>query len=81
MQIPLPEEPDTDDEAKIKKWKWKVRSVKKENRERYSQRCDVELKLAVSSVELYVQSITNPYSLMVTHPFICMGAGSTENEG
>ncbi|KAK7295556.1 hypothetical protein RJT34_18466 [Clitoria ternatea] len=46
--IPLPEEPDTDDEAKIKKWKWKVRSVKKENRERYSQRCDIELKLAVA---------------------------------
>lgn len=47
-QVPLPEEPDTDDEAQIKKWKWKVKSVKKENRERYSQRCDIELKLAVS---------------------------------
>ncbi|XP_057436210.1 DNA-directed RNA polymerase 2, chloroplastic/mitochondrial [Lotus japonicus] len=46
--VPLPEEPDTDDEAQIKKWKWKVKSVKKENRERYSQRCDIELKLAVA---------------------------------
>jgi len=47
-QVPLPDEPDTDDEAKIKKWKWKVKSVQKENRERYSLRCDIELKLAVS---------------------------------
>lgn len=46
--VPLPDEPDTDDEAKIKKWKWKLKSVKKENRERYSQRCDIELKLAVA---------------------------------
>ncbi|TKY65013.1 DNA-directed RNA polymerase 2B [Spatholobus suberectus] len=46
--VPLPDEPDTDDEAKIKKWKWKVKSVQKENRERYSQRCDIELKLAVA---------------------------------
>ncbi|CAJ1835798.1 unnamed protein product [Sphenostylis stenocarpa] len=46
--VPLPDEPDTDDEAKIKKWKWKVKSVRKENRERYSQRCDIELKLAVA---------------------------------
>ncbi|XP_057981950.1 DNA-directed RNA polymerase 2B, chloroplastic/mitochondrial-like [Malania oleifera] len=46
--IPLPEKPDTEDEAQLKKWRWKVRSVKKENRERHSQRCDVELKLAVA---------------------------------
>ncbi|RDX72005.1 DNA-directed RNA polymerase 2, chloroplastic/mitochondrial, partial [Mucuna pruriens] len=52
--VPLPDEPDTDDEAKIKKWKWKVKSVQKENRERYSQRCDIELKLAVSFLEHYV---------------------------
>lgn len=45
---PLPEEPETDDESKIKKWKWKIRSIKKENGERHSQRCDVELKLAVA---------------------------------
>ncbi|KAM6549324.1 hypothetical protein CsatB_021000 [Cannabis sativa] len=44
----LPEKPDSEDEALIKKWKWDVRSVKKENRERYSQRCDIELKLAVA---------------------------------
>lgn len=47
MQVPLPEKPDTEDETLIRKWKWKVRAVKKENRERHSQRCDTELKLAV----------------------------------
>ncbi|KAG6660092.1 DNA-directed RNA polymerase 2B, chloroplastic/mitochondrial isoform X3 [Carya illinoinensis] len=46
--IPLPNEPDTEDEAQLKKWKWKVKSLKKENRERHSQRCDIELKLAVA---------------------------------
>ncbi|KAL6961101.1 DNA-directed RNA polymerase 2, chloroplastic/mitochondrial, variant 2 [Sarracenia purpurea var. burkii] len=46
--IPLPEKPDTEDEAILRKWKWKIRNVKKENRERYSQRCDLELKLAVA---------------------------------
>ncbi|XP_017975630.1 PREDICTED: DNA-directed RNA polymerase 2, chloroplastic/mitochondrial isoform X3 [Theobroma cacao] len=44
--VPLPEKPDSEDEAVLRKWKWKVRSVKKENRERHSLRCDVELKLA-----------------------------------
>ncbi|XP_052198727.1 DNA-directed RNA polymerase 1B, mitochondrial isoform X2 [Diospyros lotus] len=46
--VPLPDEPDTEDEAEIRKWKWKVRTVKKENSERHSQRCDIELKLAVA---------------------------------
>ncbi|GAB2248408.1 hypothetical protein Droror1_Dr00008290 [Drosera rotundifolia] len=46
--VPLTEEPDTDDEAKFKQWKWKVRVVKKENNERHAQRCDTELKLAVA---------------------------------
>ncbi|KAJ8546257.1 hypothetical protein K7X08_018840 [Anisodus acutangulus] len=46
--VPLPEEPDTEDEAVRTKWGWKVKSVKKENRERHSQRCDIELKLAVA---------------------------------
>ncbi|XP_017975629.1 PREDICTED: DNA-directed RNA polymerase 2, chloroplastic/mitochondrial isoform X2 [Theobroma cacao] len=46
--VPLPEKPDSEDEAVLRKWKWKVRSVKKENRERHSLRCDVELKLAVA---------------------------------
>ena len=49
LQVPLPDEPDTEDEAEIRKWKWKVRTVKKENSERHSQRCDIELKLAVCS--------------------------------
>lgn len=46
--VPFPEEPDTEDEAVRTKWRWKVKSVKKENRERHSQRCDIELKLAVA---------------------------------
>lgn len=46
-QVPLPEKPDTEDETLLKNWKWHLRSVKKENSERHSQRCDVELKLAV----------------------------------
>ncbi|KAL8251163.1 hypothetical protein R6Q59_034856 [Mikania micrantha] len=46
--IPLPEKPCTEDEEQLTKWKWKVKKVKKENRERYSQRCDVDLKLTVA---------------------------------
>ncbi|RVX06547.1 DNA-directed RNA polymerase 2, chloroplastic/mitochondrial [Vitis vinifera] len=46
--VPLPEKPDTEDEAQLRKWKWKVKSVKKANSERHSQRCDIELKLAVA---------------------------------
>ncbi|XP_044493782.1 DNA-directed RNA polymerase 2, chloroplastic/mitochondrial-like isoform X2 [Mangifera indica] len=46
--IPIPEEPDMEDVAEIKKWKWKMKAAKKENSERHSQRCDVELKLAVA---------------------------------
>ncbi|XP_031388098.1 DNA-directed RNA polymerase 1B, mitochondrial isoform X2 [Punica granatum] len=46
--IPLPEEPDTEDESQLRKWKWKVKGLKKENNERHSQRCDIELKLAVA---------------------------------
>ncbi|KAJ6734913.1 DNA-DIRECTED RNA polymerase MITOCHONDRIAL [Salix purpurea] len=45
--VPLPEKPETEDEALLK-WKWKLRAVKKENRERHAQRCDIELKLAVA---------------------------------
>lgn len=52
FKIPLPEKPDTEDEDKIKKWKGKVRNVKKENRERHSQRCDIELKLSVRPIHL-----------------------------
>ncbi|XP_030468884.1 DNA-directed RNA polymerase 2B, chloroplastic/mitochondrial isoform X1 [Syzygium oleosum] len=46
--IALPDKPDTEDETQIRKWKWKVKSTRKENRERHSQRCDIELKLAVA---------------------------------
>ncbi|XP_062193211.1 DNA-directed RNA polymerase 1B, mitochondrial-like [Phragmites australis] len=46
--VPLPEKPDTEDETELKKFRWHMRSVKKANREMHSQRCDVELKLAVA---------------------------------
>lgn len=55
-QVPLPEKPDTEDEEEIKKWKWKVKDAKKENSERHSQRCDIELKLAVRS---FMQIVEN----------------------
>nr|CBL69149.1 RNA polymerase [Nuphar advena] len=48
QDVPLPEKPDTEDEAVLRKWKWSLRNARKENSERYSQRCDVELKLAVA---------------------------------
>ncbi|KAJ3693236.1 hypothetical protein LUZ60_008716 [Juncus effusus] len=46
--IPLPGKPETEDEDLQKKWRWKMRSIKKENSERHSLRCDIELKLAVA---------------------------------
>ncbi|KAF6168774.1 hypothetical protein GIB67_012172 [Kingdonia uniflora] len=46
--VPVPVKPDTEDEAELKKWKWKASAAKKENRQRHSQRCDVELKLDVA---------------------------------
>ncbi|XP_038892390.1 DNA-directed RNA polymerase 1B, mitochondrial [Benincasa hispida] len=46
--VPLPEEPSVEDEAEIRKWKWKVKAVKKENSERHSQRCETEVKLVVA---------------------------------
>lgn len=47
LQLTLPEKPDAEDEAEMKNWRWKTRSVKKINSERHSLRCDLELKLAV----------------------------------
>ncbi|CAH8348222.1 unnamed protein product [Eruca vesicaria subsp. sativa] len=46
--VPIPEEPDSEDQEKVKQWKWKFKEAKKENSERHSQRCDVELKLEVA---------------------------------
>ncbi|XP_004509767.1 DNA-directed RNA polymerase 1B, mitochondrial-like [Cicer arietinum] len=60
---PLPEEPDTEDEAEIRKWKWKVKSVKKENSERHSQRCDIELKLAVARKMKEEEGFYYPHNL------------------
>lgn len=66
-KVPLPEEPDTEDEAEIRKWKWKVKAVKKENSERHSQRCDIELKLAVRNLLLLKRLgyITNNFQVML----------------
>lgn len=50
LQVPLPEKPDTEDEILIKKWKREVWSARKENKERYSLMCDIELKLAVRTL-------------------------------
>ncbi|XP_057448046.1 DNA-directed RNA polymerase 1B, mitochondrial-like [Lotus japonicus] len=46
--VPLPEEPNTEDEEEIRKWKRQVKTIMKENNERHSQRCEIELKLAVA---------------------------------
>ncbi|KAK8964782.1 hypothetical protein KSP40_PGU012112 [Platanthera guangdongensis] len=46
--VPLPEKPESEDESVIRKWRWKSRTINKENSEKHSQRCDVELKLAVA---------------------------------
>ncbi|MFS7993479.1 putative DNA-directed RNA polymerase [Helianthus anomalus] len=61
--VPVPEEPDTDDETEIKKWKWKVKTIKKENRERHSQRCDIELKLAVARKMKEEEGFYYPHNL------------------
>ncbi|XP_019180748.1 PREDICTED: DNA-directed RNA polymerase 1, mitochondrial [Ipomoea nil] len=61
--IPLPEEPDTEDEAEIKKWRWKVRTVKKQNSEKHSQRCDIELKLAVARKMREEEGFYYPHNL------------------
>ncbi|XP_028761873.1 DNA-directed RNA polymerase 1B, mitochondrial [Neltuma alba] len=46
--VPIPEEPDTEDQSEVQKWKWKVKDIKKKNSDMHSQRCDIELKLAVA---------------------------------
>ncbi|CAM8915619.1 unnamed protein product [Rhodiola kirilowii] len=61
--ILLPEEPVTEDETVLQKWKWKVKSVKKENSERHSQRCDTELKLAVARKMKDEEGFYFPHSL------------------
>ncbi|KAF5190533.1 Dna-directed rna polymerase 3 protein [Thalictrum thalictroides] len=46
--VSIPEKPLSEDAMEIQKWKWSVRKVKKCNRERHAQRCDIELKLSVA---------------------------------
>lgn len=45
----MPEKPDSEDPNEIQKWRWESRRVKKANSEMYAQRCDIELKLSVTS--------------------------------
>ncbi|KAL9667039.1 hypothetical protein QQ045_001384 [Rhodiola kirilowii] len=61
--ILLPEEPVTEDDTVLRKWKWKVKSVKKENSKRHSQRCDTELKLAVAQKMKHEEGFYFPHSL------------------
>ncbi|KAF8039182.1 hypothetical protein BT93_B1666 [Corymbia citriodora subsp. variegata] len=61
--VPVPEKPETDDEAVLRKWKWKLKSAKKENTERHSQRCDIELKLAVARKMKDEEGFFYPHSL------------------
>ncbi|KAL1218508.1 DNA-directed RNA polymerase 1 [Cardamine amara subsp. amara] len=46
--VPVPMEPDTEDQKEIQNWKWEYKKANKQNAERHSQRCDVELKLEVA---------------------------------
>ncbi|XP_074294865.1 DNA-directed RNA polymerase 1B, mitochondrial-like isoform X2 [Silene latifolia] len=61
--IPVPEEPDTDDASEIRKWKWNLKSVRKSNVERHSQRCDVVLKLAVAGKMKEEEGFYYPHNL------------------
>ncbi|GLT77095.1 hypothetical protein SLA2020_487120 [Shorea laevis] len=61
--VPLPEKPDTEDETEIRKWKWKLKAAKKENCERHSQRCDIELKLNVARKMKDEEGFYYPHSL------------------
>ncbi|XP_010470873.1 PREDICTED: DNA-directed RNA polymerase 1, mitochondrial [Camelina sativa] len=46
--VPVPEEPTSEDQENVKHWKWELKKANKENSERHSQRCDIELKLEVA---------------------------------
>ncbi|XP_010511924.1 PREDICTED: DNA-directed RNA polymerase 1, mitochondrial-like [Camelina sativa] len=46
--VPVPEEPTSEDQEDVKHWKWELKKANKENSERHSQRCDIELKLEVA---------------------------------
>ncbi|XP_010904633.1 DNA-directed RNA polymerase 3B, chloroplastic isoform X1 [Elaeis guineensis] len=48
VDIPVPERSDSEDSVEIRKWRWRVRKVKKANNEMHAQRCDTELKLSVA---------------------------------
>ncbi|CAN0838286.1 DNA-directed RNA polymerase 3, chloroplastic [Linum grandiflorum] len=47
-KVPLPEKPNTEDLTELQQWKWNLRKARKMNRERHSERCDIELKLSVA---------------------------------
>uniref|UniRef100_A0A6N2LEM8 DNA-directed RNA polymerase n=1 Tax=Salix viminalis TaxID=40686 RepID=A0A6N2LEM8_SALVM len=54
FEVPLPEKPETEDEALLKKWKWKLESVKKENRKDIHGVATLNLKLLTLSISLGV---------------------------
>ncbi|KAM7271345.1 hypothetical protein ACFE04_030559 [Oxalis oulophora] len=61
--VPFPEQPDTEDETELRKWKWKLKAAEKENKERHSQRCNVELILAVARKMKEEEGFYYPHSL------------------
>ncbi|KAI4312005.1 hypothetical protein MLD38_036864 [Melastoma candidum] len=61
--VPVAVRPETEDELLIKKWKWKVKSVQKENMERHSLWCDIELKLAVARTMKDEEGFYYPHNL------------------
>lgn len=73
MQLPLPEPLDTEDASEITKWKWKVKGIKKENAERHSKRCDIELKLAVIIFLIYYIFMDKLKPRDIHFPFVKAG--------
>lgn len=63
QDVPIPVEPDTEDQSEIQKWKWKVKDIKKKNNEMHSQRCDIELKLAVAQKMKDEEGFYYPHNL------------------
>lgn len=50
----MPAKPETNNLDELKSWRREVGIVKRTNYERYSLRCDVELKLAVRIAHVYL---------------------------
>ncbi|XP_039132067.1 DNA-directed RNA polymerase 3B, chloroplastic [Dioscorea cayenensis subsp. rotundata] len=61
--VPLPERPNLDDLAELRKWRWNTRKVKKTNSEMHAQRCDIELKLSVARKMRDEENLYYPHNL------------------